>query len=193
LSLFDELRRREAAYAAILYAFDLIERAGEDMRNCPFLDRKAALARLLRDTEAGILFNEHIAEDIVFAHACRLGAEGIVSKKVGGTYQSAPCRVWINVRNPASPCSGRGVSFGTHDPEAAAVGPVHHIKFFKFVPVSYRARKAAAGPAASDSTSTCIMCVPLKISVYQQLSSRAVRAQRPILDASIEMVIRYFA
>jgi bifunctional non-homologous end joining protein LigD len=38
----------------------------------------------------------------VFAHACRLGAEGIVSKKVDGTYQSGPCRVWIKVRNPAS-------------------------------------------------------------------------------------------
>jgi len=35
----------------------------EDMRNRPFLDRKAALARLLRHTEAGILFNEHITED----------------------------------------------------------------------------------------------------------------------------------
>jgi hypothetical protein len=72
--------------------------------NLPFLDRKNALARLLRNTEAGILFNEHIAEDspIVFAYACRLGAEGIVSKKVDGAYQSGPCRVWIKVRNPAS-------------------------------------------------------------------------------------------
>jgi ATP-dependent DNA ligase len=38
----------------------------------------------------------------VFAHACQLGAEGIVSKKVDGAYQSGPCRVWIKVRNPAS-------------------------------------------------------------------------------------------
>jgi hypothetical protein len=38
----------------------------------------------------------------VFAHACRLGAEGIVSKRVDGTYQSGPCHVWIKVRNPAS-------------------------------------------------------------------------------------------
>jgi hypothetical protein len=60
------------------------------------------LWRLL--TKAGILLNEHIAEDgaIVFAHACRLGAEGIVSKKVDGGYQSGLCRVWIKVRNPAS-------------------------------------------------------------------------------------------
>jgi ATP-dependent DNA ligase len=87
LSRFDELRHREAARTAILYAFDLIEHDGADLRNHPFLDRKAALALLLRDTEAGILLNEHIAEDgpIVFAHACRLGAEGIVSKRVDGT------------------------------------------------------------------------------------------------------------
>jgi hypothetical protein len=45
LSLFDELRRREAARTAILYAFDLIEYDGQDLRNLPFLDRKAALAR----------------------------------------------------------------------------------------------------------------------------------------------------
>jgi ATP-dependent DNA ligase len=54
-------------------------------------------------TEAGILFNEQIADagPIVFAHACRLGAEGIVSKRVDGTYRSGPCPVWIKVRNPA--------------------------------------------------------------------------------------------
>jgi bifunctional non-homologous end joining protein LigD len=104
LSRFEELQRRTAAHAAILYAFDLIEHDGEDMRTLPFLDRKAALARLLRGAKVGILLNEHIAEDgpAVFAHACRLGAEGIVSKKIDGAYQSGPCRVWIKVRNPAS-------------------------------------------------------------------------------------------
>jgi len=30
-----------------------------------------------------------------------LGAEGIVSKRVDGTYRSGPCSVWIEVRNPA--------------------------------------------------------------------------------------------
>jgi bifunctional non-homologous end joining protein LigD len=104
LSRFEELQRRTAAHAAILYAFDLIEYDGEDLRRRPFLDRKAALTRLLGGIKAGILLNEHIAEDgpTVYAYACRLGAEGIVSKKVDGTYQSGPCRVWIKVRNPAS-------------------------------------------------------------------------------------------
>jgi hypothetical protein len=94
----------EAAQIAGIYAFHLIEHDGEDMRNRPFLDRKAALARLLRNTEAGIRFNEHIPEDgpVVFADACRLGAEGIVSKNVDSTYRSGPCGVWIKVGNPAS-------------------------------------------------------------------------------------------
>jgi bifunctional non-homologous end joining protein LigD len=104
LSRFEELSGREATRTAILYAFDLIEHDGEDLRKLPFLDRKAALARLLGGIKAGILLNEHVAEDgpTVFAHACRLGAEGIVSKRVDGAYQSGPCHVWIKVRNPAS-------------------------------------------------------------------------------------------
>jgi bifunctional non-homologous end joining protein LigD len=82
----------------------VIEHNSEDMRGQTFLDRKAALARLLRGVKAGILLNEHIAEGGlgVFAYACRLGAVGIVSKKVNGTYRSGPWPVWIEVRNPAS-------------------------------------------------------------------------------------------
>src|SRR5258707_732351 len=104
LSRVEELRRRSAAHSASRYAFDLIEHDGEDLRGRPFLDRKAALARLLRDTKAGIVLNEHVAGDgpTVFAHACRLGAEGIVSMKIDGTYRSGPCPVWIKIRNPAS-------------------------------------------------------------------------------------------
>src|SRR5215470_13057962 len=70
-----DLRRRVAAHSAILYALDLIEHDGEGLRDRPFLDRKAALARLLRDIEAGILLSEHVAGDgpTVFAHTCRVG------------------------------------------------------------------------------------------------------------------------
>jgi hypothetical protein len=63
LSRFEELSRREGARTTILYAFDLIEHDGEDMRNRPFLRSQGR-------AQAGILFNEHIAEygTIVFAH-----------------------------------------------------------------------------------------------------------------------------
>jgi ATP-dependent DNA ligase len=38
----------------------------------------------------------------VFAHAWRLGAEGIVSKRLGSPYRSGPHAAWVKVRNPAS-------------------------------------------------------------------------------------------
>src|SRR6266404_5915716 len=100
LSRFDELRRRGAAHSAMLYAFDLIEHDEQDLRDHPFLDRKAALAPMLHGTDTHILFNEHVAGDgpTVFEHAGRLGPEGIVSKRIDGTYRSGPCAVWIKVR-----------------------------------------------------------------------------------------------
>jgi bifunctional non-homologous end joining protein LigD len=51
-----------------------------------------------------IRLSEHIAAGgpEVFAHACRLGAEGIVSKRLGSRYRSGLCDAWIKVRNPAS-------------------------------------------------------------------------------------------
>jgi ATP-dependent DNA ligase len=42
LSRFEELSRRGAARTAILYASDLIEHDGEDLRRRPLLDRKGA-------------------------------------------------------------------------------------------------------------------------------------------------------
>jgi bifunctional non-homologous end joining protein LigD len=38
----------------------------------------------------------------VFAHACKLGVEGIVSKRIDAPYRSGPHSAWIKVRNPAS-------------------------------------------------------------------------------------------
>jgi ATP-dependent DNA ligase len=38
---------------------------------------------------------------IVFDHACKLGLEGIVSKRPGGAYASGRYRNWLKVKNPA--------------------------------------------------------------------------------------------
>ena len=104
IAQFDELRRRNGAERAMLYGFDLIELNGVDLRRRPFLERKTALADLISGTKAGIMLNDHITADgdRVFAHACRLGAEGIVSKQVGSSYRSGPHPAWIKTKNPAS-------------------------------------------------------------------------------------------
>jgi ATP-dependent DNA ligase len=95
-SRFDELRQRAAARTATLDAFNVVEHDGKDLRNWAFLDHKDTLAQLLRGAEAGILPNEHIAEDgpIVFEHARQLGAESSVLEQVDGTHQSGRCPLW---------------------------------------------------------------------------------------------------
>jgi bifunctional non-homologous end joining protein LigD len=104
LSQFDQLRRRAGGRVASLYAFDLIELDGHDARSLSLLARKELLAGLLRGSTTGILLNQHIAAEgaIVFAEACKLGAEGIVSKRVDAPYRSGPYPAWTKVRNPAS-------------------------------------------------------------------------------------------
>jgi len=57
---------------------------GTDLRREPLENRKATLASLLRRSPAGIQLVEHIEAEhggTVFDHACRLGLEGIVSKR----------------------------------------------------------------------------------------------------------------
>jgi bifunctional non-homologous end joining protein LigD len=103
LSRFEELSREEAAHTAILYAFDLIEHDSDDIRNRPFLDRKVALAGYCAIPRLSSYSTNTSSKTapMVFAHACRLGAEGTVSKKVDGRYRSGSCRVRIEVYNPA--------------------------------------------------------------------------------------------
>ena len=117
LSRFEELRRREAADAAILYAFDLIEHDGADLHNLPFLERKAALARLLRDTEVGILLNEHIVGDGLLCSSTLAGlAESIVSKKSMALIDRGRARSGSKFGiPPASLCSGSAARSGIGD------------------------------------------------------------------------------
>ena len=74
---FDRIRYRRHDASVFLYAFDLIELNGDDMRREPFETRKATLASLLKRAAPGLRLNEHIEADgaIVFTHACKLGLE----------------------------------------------------------------------------------------------------------------------
>src|SRR5262249_7509220 len=55
---------------------------GDDLRRDPLEVRKATLASIVAKASPGVRFNEHIEGDgpTVFAHACKMGLEGIVSK-----------------------------------------------------------------------------------------------------------------
>ena len=107
---FDRLRYRRQDGRVFLYAFDLIELNGQDLCREPLELRKRELGKLLRwAAEIGLQFNEHIAEpgDIVFRHACKLGLEGIVSKRLGSRYRSGRSPDWLKLKNPAAPAVKR--------------------------------------------------------------------------------------
>jgi hypothetical protein len=73
----------------VLFAFDLLELDGKDLRRSPLEERKREHAKLLRKAKWALQLNEHIDEpgDVVFKHACKLGFEGIVSKRLGSPYR----------------------------------------------------------------------------------------------------------
>ena len=90
VAVFRKLRMRRDT-AVFLYAFDLLELDGVDLRRNPIEVRKEALANLLHSkSEVGLQLNEHFHEagDVIFRHACKLGLEGIVSKRLGSRYRS---------------------------------------------------------------------------------------------------------
>jgi len=102
---FDLVRHHRANERIFLYAFDLIELNGDDLRRDPLEVRKAMLASIVAKARLGIRFNEHLDGDgpTIFAHACKMGLEGIVSKRRDSLYRSGRSRDWLKMKNPAAP------------------------------------------------------------------------------------------
>jgi bifunctional non-homologous end joining protein LigD len=109
LAVFDLIRRHGAGERAVLSAFDLLELDGKDLRRRPIETRKAVLAKLLNGSHLSLVLNEHYEEDgeIVFREACKLGCEGIVSKRLGSVYRRGRSPLWLKVKNPNAPAAKR--------------------------------------------------------------------------------------
>jgi bifunctional non-homologous end joining protein LigD len=109
LAVFDRIRYRRHDGKVFLYAFDLIELDGDDLRREPLDVRKATLRSLLVKTAPGLRWNEHIEGDgeTIFRHACKLGLEGIVSKRKDSPYRSGRSPDWLKMKNPAAPAVKR--------------------------------------------------------------------------------------
>jgi bifunctional non-homologous end joining protein LigD len=109
LAVFDKIRGFSGHEVAVLCAFDIIELDGQDLRPQPIETRKAALHGLLNHAPAGIIYNETFDRDgaIIYQQACKLGCEGIVSKRLGSPYSSGRSLHWIKVKNPAAPAVKR--------------------------------------------------------------------------------------
>ena len=99
---FDLLHNRSNDGAALALGFDLLALNGNDLRKHPLVERKTALSKLLIRSKGGIQYVEHADGhgERMFAAVCRLGLEGIVSKRSSAAYRSGPTRTWIKVKNP---------------------------------------------------------------------------------------------
>ena len=54
---------------------------------------------------AGVRLNEHMEHPeaaVVFQHACKMGLEGLVSKRLGSRYRSGRCPDWLKFKESGS-------------------------------------------------------------------------------------------
>jgi len=87
----------------LYYAFDVLHLDGFDLRPVPLADRRRLLAQLLAGSPGGrILMSETIdiqePPDLLYRHACELGMEGIVAKRVDAPYRSGRVQTWVKVK-----------------------------------------------------------------------------------------------
>ncbi|MBI1868407.1 MAG: DNA ligase D [Methylocystis sp.] len=86
------------------YAFDLLELDGEDLAKLPLVERKARLSALLVKAPDPIFYSDHVAGNgpKILAECCRMGLEGVVSKRADKPYVSRRTLGWIKTK-----CTGR--------------------------------------------------------------------------------------
>ena len=103
--------------------FDLLHMNGQDLTGARLEDRKALLARLIeaaRDA-APLKYSDHVVGSgpEFAARACRMGLEGIISKKRDSVYQGARTTDWLKVK-----ClrEQEVVIGGYTDPEGSRIG-----------------------------------------------------------------------
>jgi bifunctional non-homologous end joining protein LigD len=86
------------------FAFDLLYQDGQDLRQLPFLERKAMLRKALAPSSNRIRYVEHFEADgpTVWACAHKINVEGIVSKRIDSAYRSRRGGDWIK-----TPCEYR--------------------------------------------------------------------------------------
>lgn len=120
----------------VYFAFDLLYVDGEDLRGEPLLARKERLESLLHGAgdKGALRYSEHFVEpgETMLRQACRMGLEGVVSKRAGAPYRSGRGRDWIKskctqrqefliVGYVPSKAAGRRIAslvLGYHDGEA---------------------------------------------------------------------------
>ncbi|WP_018317318.1 DNA ligase [Bradyrhizobium sp. WSM2793] len=87
---------------------------GDDLRMLPLSMRKTNLERLLSRRPEGVFINPFERGELgpdLFRAACKLGLEGLVSKRRDRPYQAGRSKHWVKVKNRKHPAMDRGGMF----------------------------------------------------------------------------------
>jgi bifunctional non-homologous end joining protein LigD len=92
----------EKSEELVFYAFDLLFEGREDLRGLPLSERKARLEKFLvsQDTNSRIRYVAHLQSnaEAVLASACKIGLEGIISKRLTAPYTSGRSDRWLKTK-----------------------------------------------------------------------------------------------
>nr|WP_249142007.1 non-homologous end-joining DNA ligase [Bradyrhizobium diazoefficiens] len=91
--LQNELKGRSTSI--VLVAFDLLYLNGRDLRKLPLFQRKTELKKIIHGTEVQFSESFEIEGREMFAHACKIGLEGVVSKVRDSAYASGRGNNWV--------------------------------------------------------------------------------------------------
>ena len=79
----------------VLVAFDLLYLNGRDLRKLPLFQRKIELKKIVDGTDVQFSESLEIDGQEMFAHACKLGLEGVISKVRDGPYPKGRTSDWV--------------------------------------------------------------------------------------------------
>ncbi|ADP69910.1 DNA ligase D [Rhodomicrobium vannielii ATCC 17100] len=100
-ALQEALSTRKSKADIVFFAFDLLYFDGYDLRGASLESRKAALAPLVEAAAASALrYSDHVIGHgpAMVENACRLGLEGIVSKRLDAPYRSGRHGAWLKTK-----------------------------------------------------------------------------------------------
>ncbi|HET7006483.1 MAG TPA: DNA ligase D, partial [Candidatus Binatia bacterium] len=94
---------RDDTSRLIYFAFDLLHLDGADLAGLPLTERKQRLAELMKSNgiaDGALRYSDHVRGqgEELFAKACELGIEGVVSKRAAGKYQPGRSRAWLKTK-----------------------------------------------------------------------------------------------
>ncbi|MDW9413989.1 DNA ligase D [Sinorhizobium meliloti] len=95
-----ELAKRSSPHLTF-QAFDLLYLDGYDLRRVPLIERKRVLRELIGDAAGTIAYVDYLEleeGEPVYLHACKMGLEGIVSKRKDAPYRSGRQEIWTKTK-----------------------------------------------------------------------------------------------